>query len=59
MFCLILKEEIDQNVELANKEIKSCKEELKAARQVRQNRQEYDALAGAVLQHPDRKETET
>ena len=45
-------------MELAHGEIKTCKEELKAARQVRQHRQEYDALAGAVLQHPDRQQTE-
>nr|XP_002119739.1 THO complex subunit 7 homolog [Ciona intestinalis] len=53
-----LQEEIDANVSLAKKEIEKCKTELAEARLIRKNRKEYDALAGVVLQHPDRQQTE-
>nr|CAB3266950.1 THO complex subunit 7 homolog [Phallusia mammillata] len=53
-----LQEEIDKNVALAHEEIEKCKKELEEARLVRKNRQQYDALAGVVLKHPDRRKTE-
>lgn len=49
-----LQNQIGTNVESAVKEIETCKEEVKAAKLERKNRQEYDALAKIVLQHSDR-----
>ncbi|CAK8681133.1 THO complex subunit 7 homolog [Clavelina lepadiformis] len=54
-----LQQEIDKQVELAHVEIEKCKEELEEAKLVRRNRQEYDALAGVVLQQPDRQQTDS
>lgn len=52
-----IQRDIDNNVELAHDEIEKCKNDLEKAKLVRKNRQEYDALATVVLQHPDRKKT--
>ncbi|XP_039263150.2 THO complex subunit 7 homolog [Styela clava] len=52
-----IQNDIDNNVELAHHEIEKCKNDLEKAKLVRKNRQEYDALATIVLQHPDRKKT--
>lgn len=39
-------------------EIEQTKQELDAAKQVRRNRQEYDALAQLIQKHPDREKTQ-
>jgi len=53
-----IESEIGECVEVANREIESCKAELEKAKLVRKNRQQYDVMAEVVLQHPDRVETE-
>ncbi|CAH3112266.1 unnamed protein product, partial [Pocillopora meandrina] len=49
--------EIEQSISLAYEEIASCKTELQKAKRIRRNRQEYDALAKVITQHPERQET--
>ena len=53
-----LYKQIDTGTEAVKAEIVKAKEELSAAKQVRQNRMEYDALARVIGQQPDRQQTE-
>lgn len=50
--------QIDSGTETVKTEIVKAKEELNAAKQIRQNRMEYDALAKVIAQQPDRQQTE-
>ncbi|XP_074646388.1 THO complex subunit 7 homolog [Tubulanus polymorphus] len=52
-----LNQQIETNISEAVKKIKECKLELQEAKRIRKNRQEYDALAKVIQQHPDRQET--
>ncbi|KAK2146538.1 hypothetical protein LSH36_601g01024 [Paralvinella palmiformis] len=52
-----LQSEIDKNINLAIEKIAACKCELHKAKRIRRNRQEYDALAKVIEQHPDRQQT--
>ncbi|XP_078678061.1 THO complex subunit 7 homolog isoform X1 [Branchiostoma floridae x Branchiostoma belcheri] len=49
--------DIEQSIEDAHTKIGDCKQELQHAKRVRKNRQEYDALAKVIQQHPDRQQT--
>uniref|UniRef100_A0AAQ4NXQ3 THO complex 7 n=1 Tax=Gasterosteus aculeatus aculeatus TaxID=481459 RepID=A0AAQ4NXQ3_GASAC len=48
---------IEQNITSAHDKIAECKKEIQRAKRIRKNRQEYDALAKVIQQHPDRHET--
>ncbi|KAF0035221.1 hypothetical protein F2P81_012979 [Scophthalmus maximus] len=48
---------IEQNITSAHEKITECKKEIQRAKRIRKNRQEYDALAKVIQQHPDRHET--
>lgn len=48
---------IEQNITSAHEQIAECKKEILRAKRIRKNRQEYDALAKVIQQHPDRHET--
>ncbi|KAM3877638.1 THO complex subunit 7 homolog [Diretmus argenteus] len=48
---------IEQNITSAHEKISECKKEIQRAKRIRKNRQEYDALAKVIQQHPDRHET--
>ncbi|XP_058488652.1 THO complex subunit 7 homolog isoform X5 [Solea solea] len=48
---------IEQNITSAHEKITDCKKEIQRAKRIRKNRQEYDALAKIIQQHPDRHET--
>ncbi|XP_071123549.1 THO complex subunit 7 homolog isoform X3 [Mytilus edulis] len=52
-----LSKEIEQKISEATEKISECKNELQQAKRIRKNRQEYDALAKVIQQHPDRQET--
>jgi THO complex subunit 7 len=52
-----LNTEIEQMIKDATEKIAECKKELNEAKCIRRNRQEYDALAKVIQQHPDRQET--
>jgi len=52
-----LSQQIEKQIKEAHKQISDCKHELQMARCIRKNRQEYDALAKVIQQHPDRQET--
>lgn len=52
-----LNERIELQINDACEKIAQCKSELNAAKCIRRNRQEYDALAKVIQQHPDRQET--
>lgn len=59
--CLLLQElltEIEKEIAEAQEEIAACKIELQQAKQIRKNRQEYDALARVIETHPDRKKSQ-
>lgn len=49
--------DIEQNITSAHDKISECKKEIQRAKRIRKNRQEYDALAKVIQQHPDRHET--
>uniref|UniRef100_G1SWM0 Uncharacterized protein n=1 Tax=Oryctolagus cuniculus TaxID=9986 RepID=G1SWM0_RABIT len=49
--------EIECNIAGAHEKIAECKKQILQAKQIRKNRQEYDALAKVIEQHPDRHET--
>ncbi|XP_072521934.1 THO complex subunit 7 homolog [Salminus brasiliensis] len=49
--------DIGQNISSAHEKIAECKKEIQRAKRIRKNRQEYDALAKVIQQHPDRHET--
>ncbi|CAL8380906.1 unnamed protein product [Boreogadus saida] len=48
---------IEENITSAHEKISECKKEIQRAKRIRKNRQEYDALAKVIQQHPDRHET--
>ncbi|XP_019712908.1 THO complex subunit 7 homolog [Hippocampus comes] len=48
---------IEQNITSAHEKIAECKKEIQRAKRVRKNRQEYDALAKVIQNHPNRHET--
>lgn len=50
-------QDIEQNIASAHEKIAECKKEILRAKRIRKNRQEYDALAKVIQQHPDRHET--
>ncbi|ESO91416.1 hypothetical protein LOTGIDRAFT_209758 [Lottia gigantea] len=52
-----LSQRIEKKIEEATEKIAECKVELQQAKRIRKNRQEYDALAKVINQHPDRQET--
>jgi len=52
-----LNQDIEEQINDAYAQIAECKEELKQAKRVRKNRQEYDALAKIIQKHPDRHDT--
>lgn len=49
---------IEEEIVQAKEDIISCKEELKRAKEIKRNKQEYDALAKVIEQQPERKRTE-
>ncbi|XP_048879678.1 THO complex subunit 7 homolog isoform X1 [Brienomyrus brachyistius] len=49
--------DIEQSITSAHEKIAECKKEILRAKRIRKNRQEYDALAKVIQQHPDRHET--
>ena len=53
----VLSSEIERRREVAENEIVMYKDQLVDAREVRRNRQEYDALAKIINKYPNRKET--
>jgi len=48
---------IDDDLKNAVVKIEECKKDLEKAKVIRKNRQEYDALAKIINQHPDRQAT--
>ncbi|XP_060084376.1 THO complex subunit 7 homolog [Ylistrum balloti] len=52
-----LSNQIEQKIKEATEKIAECKKEVQQAKRIRKNRQEYDALAKVIQQHPDRQET--
>ncbi|XP_061179231.1 THO complex subunit 7 homolog [Saccostrea echinata] len=52
-----LNQQIEAKIEEAKEKISECKNELSQAKRIRKNRQEYDALARVIQQHPDRQDT--
>ncbi|KAI6655069.1 hypothetical protein LOD99_2358 [Oopsacas minuta] len=53
----LLSSEIERRRETAENEIVTYKDQLVDAREVRRNRQEYDALAKIINKYPNRRET--
>ncbi|GAB1608691.1 THO complex subunit 7 homolog [Argonauta hians] len=53
----LLNQDIEDKIADATTKIIECKQELQEAKQIRKNRQEYDALAKVIQRHPDRLET--
>ncbi|XP_056590466.1 THO complex subunit 7 homolog [Triplophysa dalaica] len=49
--------DIEKSITSAHEKIAECKKEILRAKRIRKNRQEYDALARVIKQHPDRHET--
>ncbi|XP_006001172.1 THO complex subunit 7 homolog [Latimeria chalumnae] len=49
--------EIESSITAAHEKIAECKKQILQAKRIRKNRQEYDALAKVIQQHPDRHET--
>ncbi|XP_051532438.1 THO complex subunit 7 homolog isoform X2 [Myxocyprinus asiaticus] len=49
--------DIEKSITSAHEKIAECKKEIQRAKRIRKNRQEYDALARVIKQHPDRHET--
>ncbi|NP_001279966.1 THO complex subunit 7 homolog [Callorhinchus milii] len=49
--------DIENNISAAHDKIADCKKQILRAKRIRKNRQEYDALARVIQQHPDRHET--
>ncbi|XP_058424571.1 THO complex subunit 7 homolog [Diceros bicornis minor] len=49
--------EIECSTAGAHEKIAECKKQIPPAKQIRKNRQEYDALAKVIQHHPDRHET--
>ncbi|KAG8557017.1 hypothetical protein GDO81_018292 [Engystomops pustulosus] len=49
--------DIESSIAAAHEKIAECKKQILQAKRIRKNRQEYDALARVIQQHPDRHET--
>lgn len=49
--------DIENNIAAAHEKIAECKKQILQAKRIRKNRQEYDALAKVIQNHPDRHET--
>ncbi|NP_001080651.1 THO complex subunit 7 homolog [Xenopus laevis] len=49
--------DIESSIAAAHEKIAECKKQILQAKRIRKNRQEYDALAKVIEQHPDRHET--
>ncbi|XP_041446861.1 THO complex subunit 7 homolog isoform X3 [Xenopus laevis] len=49
--------DIESGIAAAHEKITECKKQILQAKRIRKNRQEYDALAKVIQQHPDRHET--
>ncbi|XP_040207880.1 THO complex subunit 7 homolog [Rana temporaria] len=49
--------DIESSIAAAHEKIAECKKQILQAKQIRKNRQEYDALAKVIQNHPDRHET--
>ncbi|KAM3914567.1 THO complex subunit 7 [Leptodactylus fuscus] len=49
--------DIESSIAAAHEKIAECKKQILQAKRIRKNRQEYDALAKVIQQHPDRHET--
>ncbi|NXN06742.1 THOC7 protein, partial [Indicator maculatus] len=47
----------ENSIAAAHEKISECKKQILQAKRIRKNRQEYDALAKVIQQHPDRHET--
>ncbi|XP_069793250.1 THO complex subunit 7 homolog [Narcine bancroftii] len=52
-----ISKDIENNISAAHDKISECKKQIQQAKRIRKNRQEYDALAKVIQQHPDRHET--
>lgn len=52
-----LNTDIEAQIKDAITNIAECKNELSQAKRIRKNRQEYDALAKVIQEHPDRQDT--
>ncbi|XP_067907689.1 THO complex subunit 7 homolog isoform X2 [Heterodontus francisci] len=52
-----ISKDIESNITAAHDKISECKKQILQAKRIRKNRQEYDALAKVIQQHPDRHET--
>ncbi|XP_032809917.1 THO complex subunit 7 [Petromyzon marinus] len=48
---------IEDSIAAGHERITQCKQEILQAKRIRKNRQEYDALAKVIEQHPDRSKT--
>ncbi|XP_078518486.1 THO complex subunit 7 isoform X1 [Lissotriton helveticus] len=49
--------DIESSIAAAHEKIAECKKQILQAKRIRKNRQEYDALAKVIQNHPDRHET--
>ncbi|XP_069062617.1 THO complex subunit 7 isoform X3 [Pleurodeles waltl] len=49
--------DIENSIAAAHEKIAECKKQILQAKRIRKNRQEYDALAKVIQNHPDRHET--
>ncbi|XP_059767366.1 THO complex subunit 7 homolog [Balaenoptera ricei] len=49
--------EIECSIAGAHEKIAECRQQILQAKQIRKNREEYDALAKVIQRHPDRHET--
>lgn len=48
----------EQDIERTKQDVESLKLQLEQAKILRKNKEQYDALAGLIMQHPARSETE-
>jgi hypothetical protein len=48
----------EQDIEKTKEEVETLKVQLEQAKILRKNKEQYDALAGLIMQHPARSETE-
>ncbi|XP_072276919.1 THO complex subunit 7 [Pyxicephalus adspersus] len=49
--------DIESSIAAAHEKIGECKKQILQAKRIRKNRQEYDALAKVIQNHPDRHDT--
>lgn len=54
----VLNSEIEQSIKERQENIVSAREDLKEAKEIRKNRQQYDALAKVIQRHPERTRTQ-